>query len=208
MTLPSRLRRNAARTIRMAALAVLLGTAATGTAMSQDMGPLTPHLQSGEDAPWTARAEGASFTLANTSDPAAIRYYWTGSPAEEEGKRSIAVDVEVRDGQEGSGAGILYGYRDEPRSYFLLLLRPNGLVTLSQRVPEGFEERMSIGGDAVKPGVNRLEVRENGSTIEMLLNGQSIGSLGNDLIGRGGVGIVAVGTGTFSFANYTQALAQ
>lgn len=205
MALASRLRRNAGRAAGTLALAALLCAAGAQAGMTQDMGPLTPHLETGESAPWTTKLDGATFTIANSADPAAIRYYWVGSPAEEEGRRTIAVDVEVRDGQEGSGAGILYGYQDEPRSYFMLLLRPDGQVTLSQRVPEGFEERMSIGGDAVKPGVNRMEIRESGNQIEMLLNGQSIGSLGNDLIGRGGVGIAATGTGTFTFANYTQA---
>jgi hypothetical protein len=200
MSLPSARSRRFTRAFRLAAVAAALSMAGLGAA-AQDLGPLTPQLQLGAFAPWMAQAEGTAYVLSNTTDPSAVTYFWVGNPAEE-GRRTIAVDVDLREGAEGSGAGLLYGFQEEPRSYFLLMLRPGGTVALVQRTPEGFEERMGIGGDQVKPGINRLEIRERGKEIDILLNGTNIGAIGNDLIGRGGVGIVATGTGTFAFSNF------
>lgn len=189
--------------VRAICLAAFTAVAATAAA-AQDLGPLTPVLELGESPPWLGAAEGSAYVLSNSTDPGAVRYFWIGAP-EGEGQRTIGVDVEIREAQEASGAGLIYGYQEEPRSYFLLLLRPGNQVALLQRTDAGVEERMSLGGDMVRSGANRLEIRERGQEIELLVNGQSIGSIGNDRIGRGGVGIAAAGTGTFVFSNFAVA---
>ena len=197
--------RKLACALGFAALSALACTLAAGRLAAQDLGPLTPHLELGEMAPWTGTAEGPAYVLSNSTDPNAITYYWVGSP-EAEGKRTIGVDVELRAAADGAGgAGLIYGYQEQPRSYFLLLLRPGNQVALLQRTEAGMEERMTLGSDQVRAGANRLEIREAGQQIELFLNGQSIGAIGNDMIGRGGVGIAAAGTGTFVFSNFTHA---
>jgi len=57
--------------------------------------------------------------------------------------------------------------------------------------------------DSVRPdGRNRLELRAAGTSVEVIVNGVRAATLNAERPFDGGVGIVAVGAGTFEFQDF------
>ncbi|MBX6323745.1 MAG: hypothetical protein IRY94_18165 [Rhodospirillaceae bacterium] len=196
---------------RRAALGLALGAACLAPAAALGAGPLPPlseFLQYGAFGPWTGAAEGDTYVLSNTTAPGAVQYFLAGHQRSEEGRRVIAVDVEIRQGGEESRAGLIYGYRKEPTSYFLFVLEGGRGVSLYLRHPDSVERPVSVVSGQIRPGVNRLEIREQGGLVGLFVNGAQIGAYGAAGVGQGAAGIVAWGMGVFAFRDFTQTVAE
>jgi hypothetical protein len=193
-----------ARSALLLLLAAFVALASLAGARAQPMDGLAEYLKTGEDPPWTSTMEGDTYTLANTTDGNAVRYFTATYDKDEDGRRTITVEVQIRDPGQNARAGLIYGYVPEPKSYFMFVVEPGRKAVLYRRDAKGLNPVMSTSGDAVVDGVNRLSIVEHGKQIELIVNGTQIGQIGNRDVGHGNAGIAAVGIGTFVFKNYQQ----
>ncbi len=177
------------------------------TSAVADIGRLKQVVDIGDSDGWNGRLESGTYWLENAQEPGAIRYYHTSYTPAEGGQREISVNVRVQADDPQARAGLLYGYDAETRSYYLILLGPKGQFEVVRRDASGFQLRMSSTTGADGTSFNRITVRENGNEIALSVNDKDLGSLGNDTIGKGAVGIVAAGLGRFGFSNYREAAA-
>ncbi|MEM6640675.1 MAG: hypothetical protein AAF610_12340 [Pseudomonadota bacterium] len=188
--------------IRLVILAVaglcLIGEANAG------MGPLADVLAPEEDATWRIAPAGDGWRFTNAQDDGAIRYYYLNEKPGEGGKRAISVDVQVRGGPD-SLAGLLYGFQNQPRSYYLFTLAGDRTVHVHHFNDGRFEQKMQFGLDGLNGPVT-LAIQEYGQDIALLVNGKERSRLGNNSMGRGGVGVVAVHTGNYLFSNFRKSV--
>ncbi len=171
-------------------------------ALAFDMGPLNPYLESGASGPWTLTEQSGAAILDNRDADGDLTYFFVGPNSGEEGQREISVDIGLLRRSGFSKAGLLYGFENEPRSYFMFTVDDQATVRLEYRSPNGWEERMSSTVSGLNPEKISLTIREEGNQISLLVNGQERSSIGNNRMGRGAVGIVAVGIGTYSFSGF------
>ncbi len=199
--LPRPLSRRAALCLTVAG--AVLGSAA-GAPRAQPLPPLAPSLAFGTFGPWTGAAEGDAYVLGNADAPGAMHRVLAAFDPAAEGRRTLTVEVEIRRGGAGSRAGLVYGYRAQPETYLLFVLEGRGGVSLYRRGPDGMERPVSVVSGQIRPGPNRLAIREHGGLIDLLVNGRQVGAFGAPGVGYGAAGIVAWGTGVFAFRDFTQ----
>jgi hypothetical protein len=175
------------------------------------MGLLQSSLFVGKDGPWQAYTKGATYVLENRSDPTALKYFYLLDKSKETGRRIISVKVQVESEDKESpltGAGLLYAYAAEKhtKQYYGYFLESDRSMSLYERGPEGLERVLqSHPAKAVKDhGLNELRIVEQGQSIKLYLNGSELGfELGNEAMGKGGVGILVAGVGRFTFTDFT-----
>ncbi len=166
------------------------------------MGPLTPVIQETDDGGWRVRNADGGITLTNTTEPGAIRYYYVNAGAAEEGRREMSADVTLLQSEPGSQAGLLYGFQEDPKSYFVFTVRGDGLASLHAMDSSGFHEKTAFSLSTSVTETVTLGIVERGNEIALLVNGVEKASLGNDRLGRGAVGIVASHLGSYRFDNF------
>ena len=176
----------------------------TITSAFADMGKLKKIIHTGNSGGWYGQIDSDNYWLENVNQPGAIRYYHTAYSPEDAGNRLISVRVKLETNDPQARAGLFYGYDDKDRSYYLILLGPNGIFEVIRRDASGFHLRMSSTTGAVGTAFNQIIIRENGNNLSLSVNGKDMGSFGNDTVGKGAVGIVAVGMGRFGYSKYSE----
>lgn len=97
----------------------------------------------------------------------------------------------------------MYGFKNEPKSYFLFTLAGDGSVNLHFFGNGKFEQRWETQIDGLDLKRTTLTIRERGDKISLLVNGEQASAFGNEAVGKGAVGIVAADVGTYRFANFS-----
>ncbi|MEQ8859143.1 MAG: hypothetical protein RIC56_10870 [Pseudomonadales bacterium] len=170
---------------------------------SADMGPLEGIIEPHQGQAWTvSRAQQGGWLFDNPAAAYDIQYYYLNPKRGEAGRREISVDVTHLSGSGDSLAGILYGYVDSPRSYFMFTVGGDRSVNLHYFEGGKVEERMKLQLGDMRSAKARLTLRESGSEIALLINGQEKSRIGNDRMGQGAVGIVTAHTGRFHLDNF------
>jgi len=162
-------------------------------------------LDIGSSGVWTGALTGAAYELRNESDPTAVRYYsvddiegFAGPPS----AARVAVDVTVRPGGDLAAAGLLFDF-DPERGTYLAFGVSSGGVTVLQRSDAGLELLVDQASDAVMAdAVNRLELRPSGTDVAVYVNDRSVLTLQATQAFVGGVGIIAIGAGAFTFSEF------
>ncbi len=172
------------------------GTASAG----ERFGILAPALDAGEDPPWSRAFEGDAYVLRNRADDSSI-YRITVSTPEIEGRRVVTADLTIEPGVDGAAGGLQFG-ADEGGQFLLLLVPGRGVGAF--RFAGGRMERLETWTAEVTAGTpHRLTVVEQGREIAVALDRRQLGNLRDPAFGRGPVGIVAFGTGTFRFLAFS-----
>jgi len=166
------------------------------------MGPLNQYLEPGSFGAWELAEQDGAAIFNNQQADGDINYYFVGANPGEAGQREISVEVGILRNSNFSKAGLLYGFENDPRSYFMFTIDNLATVRLEYRSPAGWEERLSQRIAGINPENVTLSIREDGQQISLLVNGVEQSAIGNDRMGRGGVGIVAVGIGTYGFRDF------
>ena len=167
------------------------------------LGPLDGFLIQGESDGWRGANDRGAYWLENPSQEGAIRYFYTPYVEGSGGKRQLSIDVDVSNTTATARAGLLYGLKVNPQRYFMLLVGRGGEVELYRRDADGVNQLMSSSTKMLR-GFNRVEMRETGGSVELFVNGKSMGSIESTGIGEGSIGIAAMGVGRFGFANYVE----
>ena len=200
-----RLRFRCSGTIWLAGLSLWLGMA---QAIGSSMGPLTSIIQPGAQGPWHVSAGQQGVQLQNQQQPGDLTYYYVNEEPGQSGQRVVSVKVQLLNASANAGAGLLYAYRDNPRSYYLFTLAADGTVSLSFRGANGFETRQATTLPQLAGQSAQLKIVEQGTSIALWVNEQKIGTIGESGMGRGALGIVAADLGTFRFSDFSIAAQQ
>ena len=165
---------------------------------AKSLGPLKEIVSYGDAENWAGTIEGNNYRMHGPEAKGDIRYYFLETPEETWGQRTIKVNVDVR---AGGAAGMLYGFQEDPKRYYMITVSGENELKIVQRTPDGFEER-TVASFEHGGGPVALEIRENGNNIEVLVNGNDMVGLGNDSMGKGAVGIIAVDAGDYVFSDF------
>ena len=191
-------------TVSLAATLILVSACDDGELVADGLGPLKDAVSLGEADGWTGSMDAGVYQLENGSDPTAIRYYYTGYTEGEGGSRSAQVDVAFEGAHPDARAGLLYGFRKDPRFYYMIVASPAGEVEIYRRDGQDFGMTMASSFEPSDTGYARIAVDENGSELAVRVNGEEVASFQSDGVGSGSIGIVALGVGRFGFTNYRQ----
>ena len=185
------------------AILVLLTTSTYTQSAATSLGPLSPYIHAGNDGTWRVTDDGQSAFLENRETEGAVTYYYVGSHASEEGSRTISVDVGFGQTTQWSSAGLLYGYIENPKTYYMVTVRGDSTINIHQLVDGYFDELMVIPMESLSAEKTTLTIQEEGNSVTLLVNGQKLESFSDDQLGRGAVGIVASDIGQYKFSNFT-----
>ncbi len=167
------------------------------------MGPLSGIIEPGVNGVWLVSQTETGVRLTNQEGDGDITYYYVDSAPGDAGNRTVTTTVSLQNASPDALAGILYGYQENPKSYYLFTLGSDGAVNLHYRGVDGFEQKMQSSLENAPLGPVTLTIIENGREITLMANGNRIGGLGNDGLGQGDVGIVAANPGTFDFSEFS-----
>ncbi|MEO1035131.1 MAG: hypothetical protein AAFX44_06175 [Pseudomonadota bacterium] len=188
---------------------MLVNFLATPAVADSSMGPLNGIIEERASDTWTIRsAPRGGWYFENPGSRWDITYYYVNSPPSDEGKREVTVDVAMLEAEPDSLAGILYGFRDQPRSYYLYTLGGDRSVNLFYFEEGNMERKMQFQLGDMRDGPVQLALREHGSEIALLVNGDEKSRIGNDRMGRGAVGVVTAHVGRFHLENFNVTLAK
>lgn len=127
------------------------------------MGLLTEHLFLGQVEGWSGSMEQGIYWLANEAkNPNNIRYFYTALDNETPNARPVSVDIMTRDMDPNARAGLLYGYQDSPRFYYLIVASSNGELDIYQRNGSNFQLSQSSSINTAGDGIVSLELNEKG----------------------------------------------
>jgi len=163
-------------------------------------------LDVGSDGTWTGSLTGSAYRLSNTADAGAVRYYYLmGLPGEAGplAQGTIGVTLGMAPGGGGlSAAGLVFDVDPSNGHYLAFVLTSTGYAVL-QRGGAGLELLVDEPLETLRPdGRNRLELRAFGASVEVVVNGETAVTLNGERPFDGGVGIMAVGAGTFEFQDF------
>jgi len=173
-------------------------TADSTEKQAPSMGPLTGMLKEGNQGAWFGQFRGPVFRLVNPKDANAIKYFFVETDPKVNGHRTIEVNVASAKGD--GMTGLLYGFNDKPKEYYMLVLDRSGTIRLFHRTSAGIKQKFSMtpGKNKSKPSTGQVQLTkltmvEDGDSVKILVNDKSIGSFEGKGTGKGAVGIVAVG---------------
>ena len=182
--------------------ASLISTAPDALANQFDMGPLSQIIQPRSDSSWIVSSDRGAVRIENPSDEGAITYFYVRPRESDQGRREISLDINLERFHQNSYAGILYGFLENPKSYYLFTLNGDKSVSLHFMDKGNFRQLTKLQNDAIKTQKTTLALRESGNQLALIVNGTKLSSFGNNRIGRGSVGIVAGNTGIYRFSNF------
>ncbi len=168
------------------------------------MGSLASILILEDDGTWCGRVHDGAYHLLNPESEDAIRYYFIDALPDDIGNRAVEVQAGA---VEGAGmAGLLYGFQEDPKRYYMLVVDGEGTIRLFHRAPDGMSQKFSATlGEEQKPKAGepvKMRMVEDGKSVEIFVNGKSLGSFEGDGTGKGAVGIVAIGIVDAMFKNF------
>ena len=196
----------------LSCLAVVRRTFSTGIAVlflalpamaqAASLGALEPYLLLGGDPPWAGSMEGDSYRLTNATNDADIVYFVAALPGGRAQEVSVNVSVQPQIGAAYSGAGLIFNFDSNSRTYLALVLMATGELAIYQRDNQGVSElaRLPTTGIAVEPLRLSLRTTAEGLTIEA--NGTHQGSIGGVGL-QGQAGILAIDGGSYLFSDYS-----
>ncbi|WOI54754.1 hypothetical protein [Parvularcula sp. LCG005] len=170
-------------------------------ASSDQLGALETYLpEEGMNGAWQYSRPMGTFRATNMQDPGAIDYVFiqTNGKARQAIETIVRIDPKTPDGF----AGILFGYDQSTRYYYLYTLQADGGVKIYRRDGNGFSMMMETMPGGPVLGDNHLAIVEQADTLRFMLNGTSVGEIGQGGMDQGAVGIVSGGVVEASFSKF------
>ncbi|MCW5697004.1 MAG: hypothetical protein KIS96_09780 [Bauldia sp.] len=187
--------------MRAAALAVVLASVAVvapGRAQDGPFGPLAPELAEGVSGVWTATLADDAFTLRNTDSPVSLELITAPLPGR--AARTIRIEVSLTGGNNSSFVGLAFGSDAAMDRYYMLVLGPDGRITLFGRDPEATSPLVRTSAGVAVEGPNVFTIRADAGVVEMFLNGRFLGGIEEPAPVE--AGFAAWGMGEFALHRY------
>lgn len=172
-------------------------------AAASSLGPLSDYIQPIDDGTWRVVDDGTSAYLENTQAQGAITYYYVDANKNVQGNRTISIDIAFGQSTELSMAGLLYSYTDKPKSYYMLTVRGDSSINMHQMIDGNLEELLVVPMDDLSADKTTLTIQENGNSVTVSINGQTLDTYTDEQFGRGAVGIVASDIGQYKFSHFS-----
>ena len=203
----------------LVSMAVALGLALTGSAApaqapgyietfdegSDPADVMAGVLLIGEDGAWSGRLEDGVYKLANRDKSGAIRYFHLGrrgSAARPGSVKLFGVDVAGRFSSDVAGAGLIYRFDRQAKTYFAFVITRDG-YGVWQRGRDGFRRVAAGSNEAIKAEEpNSLIVQLASGRARLFVNETQV--LAHSVKGGtgGDIGIIAIDRGEFLFDNF------
>lgn len=188
-----------------ASAAIVLANVASAQG-NAPFGPL--EIVEGNEDPWQLTLTPQGYLMENNVRDTSIRYTWYRAQERIFGSRTVTTWVTIVDEDPTSAAGLIYGHEEEDNGdtyYYMFMVRPDNVVTLYLRHPDGVDQVSSIQTTAVRPGENELSIMETGDQVRFFVNGEQVVQIGGVRgMGEGAIGIIAWGIGTYLFSGYVE----
>lgn len=161
----------------------------------------------GDDGIWTGALEDGAYSLSNSGKDGAVRFYHFGFPSQGTSggpsRTEVAVDVAGQFDGQISGAGLLYQFDRQARTYYAFVVMKDGSYSLLRRGAEGLR-RVAAGNNAAikSDGVNSLLARLQGGKAELYVNDTRVVGHSTDPSAAGDAGIIALDRGAYRFDNF------
>lgn len=181
-----------------------IGLAGTAKAQASALGPLQPYVMNSDDGDWSGALEGDVYWLENRAAQGAIRYFYNNVVRDGAGGLQVQVDVTVDATDPNARAGLLYGYKEAPRFYYLAVVSAQGRFEVHRRDDNGFQMVLGNSIEMSETGRTRIELKETGKELSIVVNGHRIGAFQSTGTGEGAIGIAAMGVGRYGFTGYRQ----
>lgn len=166
-----------------------------------NLGVLKEVLSTGYSDGWAANIESGEYWLENINQQGAIRYYYAAHDGINH-QRKISTKVIVDAADPYSQAGLLYGFDNATRSYFLVVISAEGLFSVTRRDSNGFQALFETYLELNPKTFTVITIQENRNQLLFFINGNNVGEITHPAAGKGHVGIVAIGTGKFGFTDF------
>lgn len=166
-------------------------------------------LSIGADAPWTGALTGSAYELRNATDGGAVRFHYLTSLPDASGPLSqgaVSVEVVVRSGanDDVAGAGLILDYQEATRDYFAFVVTARGYA-LYRRDAQGLRALVAEASDLVRAGAaHRLTARTTDGQVDLFIDDTFVLGLESGGPLDGGIGIVAIGAGTFEYRTFVR----
>jgi len=191
------------------------GKAATLAQLSENFdGPesFDPRLRGllGRTGVWDVKLHEGHLYFGNTTGETNIHFLrWMSidgqtEPADGLSHATVAVDVGGRFIGQHAAAGLIYRFRPDSGNYFAFVLTKNGEFGFYRRDASGYRRVTGGRHPAIVPDrMNRLRITSDDARVKLSINDVDVTSFKDAKFDRGGVGILATGTGHFYFDNLT-----
>lgn len=181
-----------------------IGFAGTANAQGPALGPLQPYVMNSDDGDWSGALEGDVYWLENRAALGAVRYFYNKAARDGTNGLQVQVDVTVESSDPNARAGLLYGYRESPRFYYLAVVGSQGQFELYRRDNDGFQMVLGNTVERSASGRTSIVLKEMGKELTIVVNGHKIGAFQSAGTGEGAIGIAAMGVGRYGFTGYRQ----
>jgi hypothetical protein len=158
----------------------------------------------GDAGTWSAKIADGQYVVENSKDKDGIRYVHlslsdSGKPLELS-VSSVDVDVEGTFEDEDSGAGVLYRFDPESKTYLAFVLTKAGYMVL-RRDDEGFKT-LSQGEHSHDEAVTlEVNTRDSGE-LEFRLDDKVVATIPDPGLKGNDVGMISFARGEFDFDNF------
>ena len=162
----------------------------------------------GSDGSWQGELRDGAYLLSNKGQAGGVRYFHLRQRQDAAPKEvSISVDVSGSFDGQVAGAGLLYDFGQDGKSYFAFVLGKDAHYTLWRRGPNGFQRVATGDNAAIRPdGINLLAARLGDAKAELTINGARILAHKAEGATDRAVGIIALDTGSYRFDNFHYAV--
>lgn len=156
--------------------------------------------------PWRGELTGEAYSLTHSGNPGALRYYYMTTS--EDSPRTLSehpISVEIEEDSQGkvAGAGLLYGFTPATKEYLAFVLGAEKSYAIYRRDGTGLNRIINGTSPAISRQANTIAIAPNGTSIDFYINGTHISEIDNGVKPTGGVGILAISPGLFSYDNFT-----
>ena len=162
----------------------------------------------GRTGVWDIKLHEGHLYFGNTTGETNIHYLrWMSIDGQQESAdglshATVAVDVGGSFIGRHAAVGLIYRFRPESGNYFAFVLTKNGEFGFYRRDASGFQRVTGGRHPAIVPDrMNRLRITSTEARINLSINDIDVTSFDAAKFDRGGIGIVAAGTGHFFFDN-------
>lgn len=189
---------------RLLGLALLVLPGAALAALDEVLGVLADDVLLGRQGDWEGSedVESDAYRLDYLGSRAnAVRYFHLDNTGMPEGRLAAGTEV-VPPTEPAAFAGLLWGYRDQPRRYLIFALTGDGRAVVWRRDDRGLAVLAEISvviesGDSVV-----LVAFERDGVTRMVLEDKVVATLKGEDAAGGAPGIVAGGPGSFRFFGF------
>lgn len=194
--------------VLLVGLAACLGGTAAAEQGVPGMGPLGDRLPLGPegDGGWRGAVEDGAYVLTHEGGGEAVRVVSIAPPGG--GEAGITVEVQVAaepgGGAAQAAAGLAYGVDPARSRYFAVVVQPDRTLVVYRHDAGGLHRHIVVGGGPLRSGANTLRVIGGPQGFTVCANDRQVAAYQGEGAGSGAgeVGIVAMGSGRFTFRGF------